>query len=251
MYRAVARTATRKIINPEQATITPFGDMWKVSSEQFEFAIKKQPSAPLIYAHEVDTPAAVLKKPGMHILPDNLPRLNVGEKLAAVTRQLENNHRKAFRNCSTPAQVFHMHRKVQADIARQLWFIGTIAGLKHQHLRLFKAHSDLAAERTLTQYQEKGVEVEGLGKHIYPKGHVWMPTSQRYLTYYLELIKDLSSKEGNVLDVGCGSGVLGFLFAKKHKKSRVVGLDVNPDAVETTNINAAELRLGQVEAFRY
>jgi methylase of polypeptide subunit release factors len=44
-----------------------------------------------------------------------------------------------------------------------------------------------------------------------------------------------------VLDVGCGSGVLSYLFAKQFKKSKIFGLDNNPDAVRTCNLNAARL----------
>ena len=51
-----------------------------------------------------------------------------------------------------------------------------------------------------------------------------------------------------MLDVGCGSGVLGLLFAKHHKRSRVVGVDINQQAVETMNLNAAEMGLDKVEA---
>jgi methylase of polypeptide subunit release factors len=51
------------------------------------------------------------------------------------------------------------------------------------------------------------------------------------------------------LDIGCGSGVLSYIFAKQFKKSRVYCLDKNPDAVKTTNLNAARLEYHNVEAF--
>ena len=54
-----------------------------------------------------------------------------------------------------------------------------------------------------------------------------------------------------MLDIGCGSGILSFLFAKKSKKSHIIALDSNPDAVKTTNINAAKLMLGNVEALQF
>lgn len=52
----------------------------------------------------------------------------------------------------------------------------------------------------------------------------------------------------NFLDLGCGSGVLSFLFSKLFKKSRVCAIDNNPDAVKTCNINAARLNYRNVEA---
>lgn len=50
--------------------------------------------------------------------------------------------------------------------------------------------------------------------------------------------------EGNknvqdILDLGCGSGVLSFLCKKSFKRSKIVGFDSNQAAVDTTNINAA------------
>lgn len=54
-----------------------------------------------------------------------------------------------------------------------------------------------------------------------------------------------------MLDLGCGSGILSFLFAKQFKKAKAYGLDKNTDAVKTCNLNAAELGLGNVEAFEF
>ena len=50
--------------------------------------------------------------------------------------------------------------------------------------------------------------------------------------------------EGNkdikeILDLGCGSGVLSFLCKKSFKKAKIIGFDCNKAAVDTTNINAA------------
>jgi len=44
-----------------------------------------------------------------------------------------------------------------------------------------------------------------------------------------------------MLDIGCGSGVLSFLFAKANKKSKIFAFDKNEDAVKTCNLNAARL----------
>jgi methylase of polypeptide subunit release factors len=89
--------------------------------------------------------------------------------------------------------------------------------------------------------------VDALGDKVYPSGKVWMPTSQRYLINYFKIIKALEHKPYNVLDLGCGCGILSFLFGKTHKKSRVIGIDKNPEAVNTTNINAARLGLTNIE----
>ncbi len=43
----------------------------------------------------------------------------------------------------------------------------------------------------------------------------------------------------DVLDLGCGSGILSFLSKKSFKKSKIVAFDISKAAVDTTNINAA------------
>lgn len=52
-----------------------------------------------------------------------------------------------------------------------------------------------------------------------------------------------------VLDVGCGSGVLGFVAARLGA-GRVYGCDASPDAVEVARENALRLGLGEVTEFR-
>lgn len=63
-------------------------DMFHVTGEAYEFAISRKPQANLIYTHECSTPAAVLKKPGIHILPEGMPEVNKREKYSAVAKQL-------------------------------------------------------------------------------------------------------------------------------------------------------------------
>lgn len=54
-----------------------------------------------------------------------------------------------------------------------------------------------------------------------------------------------------MLDIGCGSGILSFLFAKANKNSKIFALDKNQDAVRTCNVNAARLELRNIEAFQF
>lgn len=52
-----------------------------------------------------------------------------------------------------------------------------------------------------------------------------------------------------MLDVGCGSGILSFLLAKKVPKScQLYGIDINQQAVTTANINAARLKIDNFKA---
>ena len=117
---------------------------------------------------------------------------------------------------------------------------------------MFKPLKEVLGENTKNQYEKKGVRVDALNGTIYPMGLVWMPTSQKYLKHYIEIVQSLQAgKQYKVLDLGCGSGVLSFIFAKNHKKSQVAALDKNPDAVNTTNVNAAKLGLPNVQAVKF
>ncbi len=48
---------------------------------------------------------------------------------------------------------------------------------------------------------------------------------------------DIPSK-GNVLDIGCGYGVIGIIIAKLNPRLRVYLVDINPRAVELAKLNA-------------
>ena len=88
---------------------------------------------------------------------------------------------------------------------------------------------------------------------IYPQGEVWMPTNEKYLVDFCEALKRMEGSKNvkNILDLGCGSGVLSFLCKKSFKKAKVVGFDSNKAAVDTTNINAAQYHLDDVVASQF
>ena len=54
----------------------------------------------------------------------------------------------------------------------------------------------------------------------------------------------------NILDLGCGSGVLSFLSKKSFKKAKITAFDCNKAAVDTTNINAAENHFEDITAYQ-
>jgi ribosomal protein L11 methyltransferase len=66
----------------------------------------------------------------------------------------------------------------------------------------------------------------------------------------LESLADRGALDGRrVLDVGCGSGILGIAAAKLGA-ARVLGLDTDPIAIEATAANAARNRLADVVSAR-
>jgi 2-polyprenyl-3-methyl-5-hydroxy-6-metoxy-1,4-benzoquinol methylase len=121
--------------------------------------------------------------------------------------------------------------------------VGCLDGRKYRHLLRFTPYAELLAENTQKEYEKKGVAVDALGgERIFPSGKVWLPTSEKYLQDYVKILAGVTGKgEMSMLDIGCGSGILSFLFARQFRKSRVCAIDKNPDAVRTCNINAARL----------
>ena len=73
----------------------------------------------------------------------------------------------------------------------------------------------------------------------------------------LELLEDYTPLNGEVLDIGCGSGILS-IAALKLGASRAYGVDVEPDAIPTAQENAAtngvaenlEIALGSVDEIK-
>ena len=102
----------------------------------------------------------------------------------------------------------------------------------------------------MAQYAKKGVKIDSLGATIYPSGEVWMPTNEAYLEQFKQIIQASTSFQPiDCLDIGTGSGILSFLLAKNFKKAKICGFDINKDAINTYNVNAASLGLKNAQAF--
>lgn len=52
----------------------------------------------------------------------------------------------------------------------------------------------------------------------------------------IEVIQKIDIKGKNILEIGCGSGLLSIIMARKGAK--VTATDINPDAIEAAEINA-------------
>ncbi len=71
------------------------------------------------------------------------------------------------------------------------------------------------------------------------------------LEFIASLDTSLQVKPRRVLDLGCGSGLLGLAAARLWSGCEIVAVDVDPEAVETTKENAAHNGLERrVQAFR-
>jgi release factor glutamine methyltransferase len=67
--------------------------------------------------------------------------------------------------------------------------------------------------------------------------------------FFAEFVQGLDLRGKSVVEIGAGSGILSLSAAKAGAIS-VTALDINPAAVEATNVNAAKNGFHQVQAFQ-
>ncbi|MFT6109566.1 MAG: polypeptide subunit release factor methylase [Planctomycetota bacterium] len=96
------------------------------------------------------------------------------------------------------------------------------------------------------EWTSKGLDVPGLEGRIVPRFGVFSPTRRAYV----DLLENLDVRGRSVLDVGCGTGVLGFVLLQRGA-SHALGTDCEERAVGCAMDNATQLGLlGQYQAVR-
>jgi len=87
------------------------------------------------------------------------------------------------------------------------------------------------------EWYRKGLYVFALQDYIYPYYSVFPPTRQDYI----ELLDNINSdieKESTLMEIGIGTGVISLILLKQKKVTKVIGTDINPNAVECSKENA-------------
>jgi methylase of polypeptide subunit release factors len=105
------------------------------------------------------------------------------------------------------------------------------------------ALSSLLGALSAAEWTRKGIEVPGLNGKLKPRFGVFSPTRRAYV----DLLLHLDAKGKTVLDVGCGTGVLGFVLLQQGAVS-AVGTDLDERSVVCAIDNAA--RLGMAKRYR-
>ena len=169
-----------------------------------------------------------------------------------------------YSKCTSPTDTFHLYHRTQLAKSHLLHRFGFLLS-ETQQIKLRGDGPELSilpqAMRVLNsegneitfmsfklwegimlanEWYDQGLMVESLGEKIYPLYGVWLPTTHDYIKLVSDYL-DTDLPRGPALDIGCGSGVLSFLLAKRGIE--VLAVDKNYWAVESTKLNAIKLNL--------
>ena len=94
-------------------------------------------------------------------------------------------------------------------------------------------------------YTKKGIQIKVLNNQIiYPLYSVFPPTQQKYIDMFDKYLKRILSKYTPksrlpTLDIGCGTGILGFILKKNGLGGeKVYSIDNNSFAIKSTDLNS-------------
>jgi hypothetical protein len=91
-------------------------------------------------------------------------------------------------------------------------------------------------------YEKVGVEIPGLSsKKIFPIYGVWPPTQSHLYKLFHETISstvNLNQGNKNCIDLGTGSGALGFILGTLGKDFQIFSIDKTYEAIRCSKLNA-------------
>lgn len=117
--------------------------------------------------------------------------------------------------------------------------INQIQPLSKEAKQIVRLRSEIVEK--LKNTPPEGIEVEYLGKKFFVKQGVFWPHDDSK-----PLVENFEIKSGQqVLDVCTGAGTIA-IFAALKGAARVVALDINPDAVASTKINAQRFGVEEI-----
>lgn len=191
---------------------------------------------------------------------------NARQLLAAMKRRVEKSFKTNSGNLLTVTQQWKLYRSLHREQARTMNMLLVKIGFHHKLQDLKRAPN---VEKVLSciypsrhdpyvmplrellgmigahEWYKKGVFIELLQAYIYPHYGVFAPTRQEYLDLIDQaptpfVVKN-ETKECVVMDIGIGTGIISALLLNKQKATRVIGTDINPNAIACARENLTRL----------
>ena len=110
--------------------------------------------------------------------------------------------------------------------------------VSEEDIKIYKKHIEAVLNKYPIQYLIGKVNFYGYEFIINDKVLIPRFETEQLVYRVLEFIKKNYTKPVNIIDLGCGSGVIGITLAKELSNSKVTCLDISDDALEVTKENA-------------
>lgn len=106
---------------------------------------------------------------------------------------------------------------------------------------LYKKHIQCVLDNYPVQYLVGKVNFYGYDFKINDKVLIPRFDTEQLVFRVLEFIKEKFQKPIKIIDLGCGSGIIGITLAKEFSTASVTCLDIDDDAISLTKENAKQL----------
>lgn len=209
---------------------------------------------------------------------------NISDLYRSIEKMLKNIYfgskqkpRNPFSHCKSPKEIFNLNRRILIELKQNLnkiLFLMNYDGsprlkgnvprtnlvkphltqkykdmddpfAKHDYLIPYNIYQGMVNAES---FEKSGIPIKSLSdKKIYPLYGVWTPTKQGFLDLLADYIdKNLKKFQQmkNVIDLGCGTGILSFILLLRGGVSKTYAIDRNPIAVRNSRMNAEILEVG-------
>ena len=110
--------------------------------------------------------------------------------------------------------------------------------VSEKDIEIYKKHIDAVLNKYPIQYLIGKVNFYGYDFNVNDKVLIPRFETEQLVYRVLEFVKKNYTEPINIIDLGCGSGVIGITLAKEIPNSKVTCLDISDDAIELTKKNS-------------
>lgn len=122
-------------------------------------------------------------------------------------------------------------------------FLHLDQSVSEEDIEIYKKHIQAVLNKYPIQYLIGKVNFYGYDFKVNDKVLIPRFETEQLVYRVLEFIKKNYKEPVNIIDLGCGSGVIGITLAKELPTAKVTCLDINDDAISLTKENAELLNV--------